>query len=241
MTVSAESLRTLHRIHQQMTDLKGRLERGPRQVQLAQQAVARSENELQEAKEAYKRTRIESDDQQVQLKQREAKIADLQRKLNECKSNAEFKALKDQIAADKQANSVLEDEILDKLERLDELQQRIHDTQAKLKRTREETEKTEQRVTGEQVTLAADLERAQEQLRRAESALPAEFKADYERIVRARGEDALAPVDGETCGGCFTILTPQTMNELYMSKIVFCKSCGCLLYLPEDRSVGARQ
>ena len=52
------------------------------------------------------------------------------------------------------------------------------------------------------------------------------------------GEGALAAVEGEVCGGCYHKLTPQTMNELKMSKVVFCKSCGCMLYLPEERSVG---
>jgi predicted nucleic acid-binding Zn-ribbon protein len=158
--------------------------------------------------------------------------------LNECKSNAEFKILKDQIAAEKQANAVLEDEILDKLERIDELQKKTHETDQRLVKAREEFHKTQQRVEGEQAKLQSELERVKSELQRAEAALPPDFRADYERITRGRGEEALAPVDGEICGGCNTILTPQTMNELYLSRMVFCKSCGCLLYLPENRSVG---
>ena len=46
----------------------------------------------------------------------------------------------------------------------------------------------------------------------------------------------LAQVEGEVCGHCYQKLTAQTMNELYLSRPMFCKSCGCLLYLPEDRS-----
>jgi predicted nucleic acid-binding Zn-ribbon protein len=237
MTKTVDALRTLHRIHRQMADLKDRLERGPRQVRAGHQAVERTEHELTTAKETYKRTRMESDGQQLQLKQREAKIDDLQRKLNECNSNAEFKILKDQIAAEKQANAVLEDEILDKLERLDELQHKTHEAEQRLVKTREELQKTQQRVEGEHGKLQSELERVKAELQQTEASLPTDFKADYDRIVRARGEEAMAPVDGETCGGCNTILTPQVMNELYLSKMVFCKACGCLLYLPEDRSV----
>ena len=49
------------------------------------------------------------------------------------------------------------------------------------------------------------------------------------------GEDALAAVEDSTCIGCYTTITTQMMNELLTNKPVFCKSCGRMLYLPEDR------
>ena len=233
MLVSAEVLRELHRIHRQLSDLKDRLQKGPRQVRIGHQAVEHTEKEFAEAKEAAKRTRMEADEKQLSLRQREAKIADLQRKLNEAQSNAEFKAFQDQIAADKAANAVLEDEILDRLEKLDELQRHMHDAEHKLVRVREELQHAETRVESEQTTLHDDLARVKDQLKHAEAALPPEFKVEYERIIKARGEASLAAVEGDSCGGCNTMLTPQIMNQLYLSKPIFCKCCGCMLYLPE--------
>jgi predicted nucleic acid-binding Zn-ribbon protein len=238
-TISAEVLQELHRYHRQLADLNGRLVRGPKLVRIAHQLVTRTESELESVKEEYKRTRMDSDDRQLQLRDREAKIANLQRKLNECKSNAEFRALKDQIAAEKAANSVLEDEIFEKLERVDELKAMVEKTEQSLAKAREESAKTEQRVKGEQARMEADLERVKSGLVEAETNLPPDFQEEYRRMIRGRGEDALAPVDGDSCSGCSTVLSVQTMNELYMKKMTFCNSCGCLLYLPEDRAVGA--
>jgi predicted nucleic acid-binding Zn-ribbon protein len=234
-TITAEELRRLRRIHQQLADLNDRIARGPRQVAAGQSAVTQSEQEVASLKEKWKKTRMQSDDQQVQLKQREAKLVDLGRKLNECKTNTEFKLLKDQIAAERQANAVLEDEILDKMERLDELQEEIKQAEQRQVRAFEEHQKTQQRVEQEQGKLHDELARVTRELEEAEKGLPAEFKAEYQRLVRSHGPDGLAPVDGETCGGCHTVLSAQTMNELYLSRIVFCKSCGCVLYLAEDR------
>jgi hypothetical protein len=46
----------------------------------------------------------------------------------------------------------------------------------------------------------------------------------HKRLVRAtRPEQALAPLEGETCGRCYTTLTPQTVNELHLGRPVFCK------------------
>jgi len=238
MTISAQALRDLHRIHQQLADLKGRLDRGPRQIQAGRQAVERSEKQLADAKETWKRTRMESDDQQVQLEQRETKIVDLKRKLNECKRNEEYKILTDQIAAERQASSVLEDEVIDKLDKIDRLGVQLKESEAALDKSREELEKMQQRVGEQQSSMEIDFTRVTEELKHAEATLPADFKSDYQRVIRAHGDRGLAPAEGETCGSCFTILSPQTMNDLYLSKPVFCLSCGCLLYLAEDRMVG---
>jgi predicted nucleic acid-binding Zn-ribbon protein len=236
MTVTADALRHLHRIHRQLSDLRGRLDLGPRQVQAASANLTRLKTEVEQAKEVLTKTRVHADDKQLQLRQREDRIKDLQSKLNSCGSNREYQALKEQIAADEQANSVLSDEILEALEKIDEQQAQLTATEESLDTASQEFEKLQQRVKSERAGLQSELERVQNELVQAEAALPADFRADYQRITRVRGEEALAQVDGETCGACYQVLSPQTMNELQLSKPVFCKSCGAVLYLPEDRS-----
>lgn len=236
MTITANILRELHRIHRQLTDLRFRLEQGPKLISAGEVGSKHFEKELLLAKEIYTKTKVASDDKNLQLKHREDRIAELQTKLNGCSSNREFQTLKDQIAADKQANNVLADEILESLEKLDELQASTEQAAANQKKAAEKLNQTKNGVAEKQQFLEADLERVTEELKQAEASLPAELKADYQRIANGRGEEALAQVEGESCGGCSQILSPQTINELHLSKFVFCKSCGCLLYLPEDRS-----
>ena len=237
MQISAKSLLELHRLHRQVADLKERVARGPRTIRVGQQAVEHTEQELSAAKESLKRTRMESDSQQLQLKEREDKLRDLQRKLNECKTNVEFKALKDQIAADQKANSVLEDEILEKLEKIEQLQRHVAEASVKLTKATAELQKTQARVAEAQDHLQADLDRVTAELRQAEATVPEDFKAEYDRMVRAKGAEALAMVEGESCGGCHTMLTTQILHRLKMSQVVFCKNCGSLMYLPESYEV----
>ena len=239
MAITAEVLRELHRIHKQLTDLRDRLQRGPRQIKVADASVARMEAELEEVREMFKRVRVQGDERQLQLKEREARIADLQNKLNTAASNREYQALKEQIAADKQANSVLEDEILEGLEKIDDLSSQVTVAESKLNRCQEECAKVKSRVEGEKDNLLSEKDRVEKELQAAEAKLPADFKVEYDRIAQARGEDALAQVDAEVCGSCFQTLTSQMMNLLYLSKPLFCKNCGALLYLKEGRSVGS--
>ena len=90
-------------------------------------------------------------------------------------------------------------------------------------------------MDAERDSLEGDLARLSNERDAAEAKLPADLRLDLQRIVKKRGDEGLAPLEGECCGGCFTTITTQTLNELMLSKAVFCKSCGCLMYLPEDR------
>ena len=79
---------------------------------------------------------------QLQLKSREAQIDQLQTKLNTAASNREFNLLKEQIAADKQANSVLSDEILEAMDEIDGLEIKLKDVAAELENQKRRYRKT---------------------------------------------------------------------------------------------------
>ncbi len=57
MPGTADLLRTLHRIHQQLGDLRERLERGPKQIKAREANVARLEADLAQAKADSKTAR----------------------------------------------------------------------------------------------------------------------------------------------------------------------------------------
>jgi uncharacterized protein len=236
MSITASALRELHRIHRQLTDLRGQLARGPRQLHAAETALERLEAASVAAKAAWTKTRVLADEKQLQLRQREDRIQDLQGKLNTCGSNREYQAIREQMAADQQANSVLADEILEALERSDTQQAEWSRVQAERDRAAEILVALRARTQQDQTRLEAELERVTGELEEAEKALPADFKADYQRISRVRGENTLAQVDSGTCSSCYQLISTQTINDLMLSKPVFCKSCGALLYLPEDGS-----
>ena len=227
----ATALAELHRIHRQQADLRDRMERGPKQVKAAEANVAKADAEHQQAKDAFKAAKISADQKQLQLREREAKLLDWQGKLMQAQSNREYQALKDQIAADQQANSVLADEILESLEKLDTLQAAIKVAAGNLATLQGEADKVRARVAEQNKQLEAELARVQVQLKSAEEVLPDDFKTELHRIAKVRAEEALASVEGDCCGGCYQTLTPQTLELLRQDKLVFCKSCGRLLYM----------
>jgi hypothetical protein len=233
MSVTAAALRELHHIHQRLADLRDRLERGPKQVKVRQANVAQLEAKLTEARDRAKQMQMANDRKQLDLKSGEQKVMDLRVKLNGANSNREYQAFLEQIAAAEMAGSVLSDEILEGMEKVDQLGLATKEAEKNLAAGKQEMEKAKQAVESSAASLRADITQLEADLAEAESNLPADLKADYERVVRSKGADSLSAADDGVCLGCGQQITLNMQNELQLSKLVFCKSCGRLLYLPE--------
>jgi hypothetical protein len=234
MAVSTAVLRELHRILMQLSDLRDRLARGPRRVQVHQKNVAEQQATLSSAEETVKQTKMSADQKQLDLKTSENKIEDLKAKLNTCSSNKEYQTLLEQIAATEMTNSVLADEILEAMEKSDQLEVTVSAAKVQVEAAEAELAKCQEKVTAEAEVVRADIERLEGELAASENALPADLKSDYYRVIRSKGADGMSEVEGQVCLGCGKQITLNMQNELLLSKPVFCKSCGSLLYIGES-------
>src|SRR5262245_43788632 len=233
MSVTAAALRELHRIHQQLAELRDRLERGPKQVRVREANVAQLDARLAEARDKAKQTQMGVDRKQLDLKAGEQKVVDLRVKLNQANSNREYQSFLEQIAAAEMAGSVLSDEILEGMERVDQLNVAVKEAEKNLAAGKHEMDKAKQAVETSAASIRGDIARLEGELETAEKALPSDIKADYQRVVRSKGADSLSSVDDGVCTGCGQQITLNMQNELKLNKLVFCKACGRLLYLPE--------
>jgi hypothetical protein len=234
--VTAETLRTLHRIHRQLTDLKARLSRGPQVVRARRANVERLEAELARREAEVQSLASATNEKQGQLAAKEANMEKRRRQLREASDNREYQAIRDEIAASKAANEVLEVEILEAMETLDAMNARVDAARHNAAKAREDAEKVAQQVAESEPVIRADIERLGQELQQHEADLPGEFRDLYHRSVRQRGEDALATIQGEFCEGCHQHVPVNMINDLMLNRPVSCKSCGRLLYLPEDYS-----
>ena len=188
---------------------------------------------LQQTRAEAKSLRVAADQKQLQLKSSEDKGKDLRRKLNAASTNREYQALLEQIAADDMTNSVLSDEILEALEKIDSFQENIAEAEAALAAAKQKGEQVHGEVAEQKPSLMADVARIEAELQQTETALPAEIRDLYHRVVRHRGEDALAVVENQYCGGCNQQIPLNMLNQIMLGRPLFCKTCCRLLYLPE--------
>ncbi len=233
MSVSTTVLRELHRIHTQLSDLNERLARGPRQVKARQSNVTQQEAALAAAQERVKEARKLTDQKQLNLKTSEQKIVDYRTKLNACSSNREYQMFVEQIAAAEMANSVLADEILEGMEKIDQLVLEVKEAENSLTAVKNDLLKYRDNVAAECAVVSGDVARLEAELAEAEKALPATLSDDYQRVIRGKGAEGMASVEDMVCQGCGQQITLNMQNDLLLSRAIFCKSCGSLLYLAE--------
>ena len=235
MTVTASLIQTLHRMNRQKTDLQGQLKRGPKVIATARGRYDAAEKHVQEIQDMMTKMKVDADQKQLQMKEREDKIVHWSGQMNAAKDNREYQTLKDQIAADKQANVVLSDEILEILEGLDAKEVTLEAAKVQAAEVKQEFEKIENQILEKRVQLQSELERVEGELAEAEKGLSGDIKRDYQRLVAAKGEDAMAAAEGSCCSGCYQSLTPHLNEQLSLGKPVACPACGRLLYLETNR------
>lgn len=230
VVVVTDLLRTLHRMHRQLADLRDRLTGGPRQIAAFKARLAASETALAAANDAVKKGKVTADQKQLQLRSAESKQRDLEAKLNACKTNREYQTLKEQIAADSMAMKVLEDEILEALERIDSLRKDVPPAEQQVAQIKKLVTEKEDEVRREKAQLEAEVARIEGELAAGERELPADIVEAYRRAVKTKGADGMAPIEGESCGGCFQRITDMMMSEVLLGRMVICRGCGRVLF-----------
>ena len=230
MSLDFGLLQTLHRMLRQLTDIEDRMRRGPMKVKVVETNETSFATDEAECLGRQEELRRSSSEKTMQLNEREAKIEDMKGKLNVCDSNKEFQLLKDRIAADLQANSVLQDEILELLERLDVVNAEVAEAKANHQKAKDETVAMRDQVKLELSELNAEKERVTGELAESEKALPATMMDAYQRLVRLKGENTFAVSMIDTCDNCNQRLITQTISDLMLKKLIYCPGCGAILY-----------
>ncbi len=237
MQIDYALLQALHAKLNLIADLNDQLDRCPRMIRAAEAAERNLLQEYDSAKKLLVETRKAADEKQMQLSSREARIEKMSGQRNAAENNREFQVLGEQIEADLLANAVLSDEILELLERIDVLTEQQATTKSNHAKGIAEAERVRGETASRVARIENDLLAERDELAKLERQLPGQVMEEYRRLVKASGENALAETDGETCGGCHSVLTTQTMSDLFSKKPVYCKNCGTFLYVIRGQAV----
>lgn len=232
-------LQSVHNKLRLVADLNDQLARCPRMVRAAEAAEKKLQSEWEDARHRLQDTRKHADEKQLQLRQREARIERMTGQKNASTDAKEFQLLGDQIQADLAANNVLSDEILELLEKADRLIEEVALAKSNHEKGIAEAARVRSEAAGKEARIREDLGRVTAELAELEKRLPGDLIGEYRRLVKAVGAEALSETDGETCGGCHSVITAQTLSNLYAKKAVFCTNCRSLLY-PNARMTSSR-
>jgi len=224
----------LQALDTRIAGLESEANRLPREIAAIRAAAEDARKAVDDARARLDTTRKETRAKEKDLEVTQGKRVKSEARLYEVKTNVEYSAVLTEIETIKQEKATVEDEILTLMERQDRLAGEIKEAEAVLKASMV-------RCDTEEATLRAKLTEVEGRLAHARGErsgvtrdLSAVVLGDYEKLLRARGGLAIAPVmKPELCSGCRMLVRPQRLQELKaQNTLIACESCGRYLYWP---------
>ena len=234
MGSEVQALVHLQEYDTRIAGLEGEASRLPKRIEAIQTSLAEARTAVDTVK-----ARIDAARKNLRAKEKDLEVVATKRAkadahLWEVKTNKEYSAVLVEIEDIKQEKARTEEEILALMETQERLAGEQREAEARL-RTREDQGRQDEAVVRRQLaTVEAELTGVRGERATLAREVPPSLLADYERILKARGGLAIAPVTtAGVCGGCRVTIRPQAIQELRGATLMRCESCGRYLYWHE--------
>ncbi|HSF01677.1 MAG TPA: C4-type zinc ribbon domain-containing protein [Solirubrobacterales bacterium] len=232
MDPQLQTLIELQERDSRIAGLEAEAARLPRHLEAIQASLAEARKAVQSVNERVDATRKSLRTKEKDLEVTNTKRTKAEGKLWEVKTNKEYSAALLEIEEIKQEKAQAEEEILGLMELQERLSVEVREADARFKAREAQAHDDEAVVRKKLDALEQELAIARAERASRARELPPRLLGDYERICRARGGVAVAPViSGTICGGCRMSIRPQALQELRTATVLSnCENCGRFLY-----------
>lgn len=225
-------LRELHRLRKLIRDAQGEIDRGPRVLKAHQTKLANQEKALADARDALKHRKADVLTGEATIKSLNQNLARHEKQLDSLTDPRQIEAKEHDIANTKQLIAKTEDDILTAMTDVDERTAKVPELEAALAKARSDFASYEKEAAERLVRLKDELTVATTALTAEEALIPPAIRGQYDRLVRAHGADAFAPVENQGCSFCRVGITQQGLADLRQgSEFICCRNCGRAQYL----------
>ena len=234
----------LQTIERQLAEVKSRLRVRENAVAAQEKRIEQFQGDWDQLNQQRLDRRKEAAEIELDLREKEDKVAQLRGVLNTAKTNKEYAAVLTQINTLKADNSKLEDQALKIMTQVDELKGQADEVQTTIDQEQQRLEEIKQSAADEVAKLHGMVEDLSTRRATAAADVPGEQLALFERIAGNLGGDAMARIEIEgskppysyICGGCFMSLNAEHANALRSrDEVRTCDSCGRILYLEVEQ------
>ena len=160
------------------------------------------------------------------------KIRDNRMRMNRVRNSVELLALQREIDLSKEANLMVEEELLQVMETVEQLSAQLSEAQAALQKLEEQAADEVSRRRAEAESLRGELEAERDHRESLASGMDPSLRSQYEQLFERRGGAAVVAARGGICTGCRMHIPPQLYNELQKHRDVVrqCPNCRRILY-----------
>lgn len=222
--------RECHRLRRHIRELDDELERAPKSLKIQQNRLANKETALKETQDAIQKLKLALREHDVSLKASFARLKKCEEQLGSAANTKEYDAKQLEIDHARKTAAGLEEDILLKMNELEERTKKLPEVEAALVKAREEFATYETDAKKRLERMAKERKQSEEKLAEVEKEIPLIYRDQYARLVKAHGPDALAEVVGKSCGHCRSSVTMQQDTDLNAGIFMCCSRCGRALY-----------
>lgn len=234
MADQLDILQKLQAIDAERYRLRREQERKPLELAHVQQELAQHQAEANRLEARVKTLQLQHKEKDIELSSREAHVKKLQLQLFQVKTNKEYAAMQSEIANAKADVSVLEEDIIHLLDAIDRAKQDQQRQAATVQEHETLVRREEARIQQELAQIEHQSAAYEQQRQVVLPSVQPEALAVYERVLANREGIALAPLVGDSCGGCHMMQPPQVVNQVQLkAALVTCESCNRILYLDD--------
>jgi predicted nucleic acid-binding Zn-ribbon protein len=233
-----EELSVLVQLQRKDIELKELLDRRksiPAAIKIEEDRLREEEGRLRSKGEEFKEVSRRKRNREMDLEELGLKIEKLEGRLLKVANNKEYQALLVEINNMKALQSNGESELLKLMEQEEEVSEALSSLQKGFEPRAGEVNRVKEEKTRElerNEELIPGLRKDREEI--AKRLSPA-MRTRYERIAKVKNGLAVVPVMKGACGGCFTGLPAQRINEIRLSdQLITCENCGRIIVWDEQ-------
>ncbi|MCK4917316.1 MAG: hypothetical protein KAS51_03790 [Candidatus Omnitrophica bacterium] len=226
----------LQNIDSQIKKLKDDIEiKKPAQLSHLKKEFEEIKSKFAISETKLKELHLKKKEKELDLAQREENLLKTQGQLYQLKTNKEYQAKLNEIASVKSDISVSEEELLIKLEEIDDTKKQAEIEKGQLDEKEKAFKEEELKIQDQIKIVAIDVDKLRAQRDTFKQNLDKKILSTYENLLDIRQGLAVVPVINYNCGACHLLLTHQKVNEIKMYKhLVLCDSCVRIFYIPDE-------
>lgn len=236
-----EKLVRVFRVDTQIRGLTSRLQAAERFLQEQVSQLSQMETKRTAAEGQLRQLTASTSNEEGEAAVLDEHITELRERLNNAKTNKEYKALLTEVNTFKERKAAIEEGALGQLDQVEQLIAML----AELDVARIEREKVRTVAKTQRKEREKEIKGKLAELKSQRAELVAEVSdsvlAAYAELVRQREDEAMAPIEimdrkrhEFNCGSCMMSVPIEAMSALLShGGLTTCASCGCILYVED--------
>jgi len=228
-----ELLYELQKYDVKIYNLKKKINKVPLEIEEIKRVLEleNKKTDLDVKKENFNRLNSLKNEKEALLNSKEKKINKYLAELNIVKSNDTYRILLSEIEKVKEYKNVLEDEVLELIEKIDKEYIVIKNNENKLKEIEQKIKYEIYEIRSFEKKLEKEINEIEKERQEQKSKIDKTILLQYERLRgNCRSEKIICIIDGESCEGCGILLRPQLINQVQKChELVFCDNCSSIL------------